>query len=230
MVQEVVRVSRIRVALMVVVVMGMVLGASTAWAAPWQPFSYTSDSGKVRICKGDTSTGDAICRNYASASAEVAGIATPIWDVSDGGTYRWLRYDSPFKDTGAGLYRFFQYANDRGQVRICVGHTAKGQAVCRDGTSYSASSKEATAPKIEPDTGAAVNWFKFFHWSAPGKAGRWDFTTYRNDSGQVRVCRMDTKGGSTVCQDYVAYTATTKGPERPRWQQQDGAKIRYLKY
>lgn len=212
-----------------VVVVGSV--APAAVGAPWQPFSYTSDAGKVRICKGDTATGDAICRNYAEASVEVEGIAAPTWEVSgDSTTYRWLRYDSPFKDKKAGLYRFFQYSNDEGQVRICVGHTAKGQAVCRDGTALSGTSSEATAPTLKPDPAAKVRWFRFFHWTAPGRLGQWDFTTYRNDSGEVRVCRMDTKTGSTVCQDYVAYTAQTKGAERPRWQQQDGAKIRYLKY
>ncbi len=205
--------------------------APAALAAHWVPFTYTNDRGLVRVCKGDSTTGDAICTNYARAWSEVTGVAAPKFTPAKGTSYLYLRYDSPFSAKGPpGRYEFFRYYNDKSAVRICVGDTATGAAICRDGTPHTAEVKGLAEPQFATSKDVQISWFKFFHFSKASKPGTYAFSTYRNDKGLVRVCQANTATGAIICQDFVAFTASTRGPAAPNWQQYDKTEINYLEY
>ena len=213
------------------VVGAALLIAPAALAGRWVPFTYTNDRGLVRVCKGDSTTGESLCTNFARAWGKVKGVSAPKLSPATGTEYLYLKYDSPFSAKGeAGRYEFFRYYNDKGAVRICVGDTAEGSAVCRDGTAYSATVRGLAEPRFTASKNVSIRWFKFFHFSKKGAAGTYAFTTYRNDKGLVRVCQQHTGNGAILCQDFVAFTASTRGPAAPKWVQSDKTNINYLEY
>ena len=209
----------------------LLLVAPSALAGRWVPFTYTNDRGLVRVCKGDSTTGDSICTNYARAWSETTGVGAPKFTPAKGTSYLYLRYASPFTAKGpAGRYEFFRYYNDKGAVRICVGDTAQGGAICRDGTPHTANVKGLAEPRFVANKDVKISWFKFFHFSKGSKVGTYAFSTYRNDKGLVRVCQAHTGHGAIICQDFVAFTASTRGTARPKWQGYDKTRINYLEY
>jgi hypothetical protein len=193
-----------------------------------QIFTYISSSGDPRVCKGDTTTGEAICAESALGQAKVRDLSKPEIKDETAEPIRYFRYQSPFPKPGPDGYQFFVYYNSSGDVRICVGNTANGEAVCRDSSSHRAKAKAGDKLTFSSETDP-VKWFKYFPWSEKDKPGSFSFSAYTKKDGSVRVCRAQTETGLTLCADGASLLATTAGDVEPDYKP-TGEGTFYLKY
>ena len=209
-------------------IVGLIMPLASS-ADQFQPLTYENEDGDVRICKGNTTTGDMLCVDSARKYAKVPGNATPKFKELDEHKFIYFKYTSPFSKKGTGLYAFFHYYNNKAAVRICVGDTASGQGICRDGTNYYAKSS-SYSPTFKPGN-AKVFWFHYFPWSKGQSAGTYAFTSYRNnENGEIRVCQARVANGETICVNGSNKTGSALGTGVPEWNFYDDRIIYYLVY
>ncbi len=217
-----------RIPVLLALTVGLFL-SSEVLAGKIQTFNYRSDKGLTRVCKGDTSTGEAICVDGAAVTASASGTSKPKWVVDDKAKIFYLKYSMGQKKSSKGRYAFFVYYTDRGAVRVCAGDTATGVANCADGTAESAQAMGTAQPTFEVSAKARIFLLKYFN-KEKGQTGRFGFMSYRNNRGLARICRSDTNNGSTLCVDGTAVSATVLGKAKPKWKTSEKVKLIYFKY
>lgn len=209
-------------------------------ADAFELFSYPNDAGALRLCKGNTTSGEAVCTDAARRTARVKGTKAPAKGQPTPGHAVWLRYDNPFPgaERAEGLYAFFAYHNDAGKVRVCVGHTGTGEAICRDGTPFAGRGPVSGEGVFALGKDVEVNWFSYFAFPrARGEAkteaprpGTWAFSAYRNQDGKARVCQIERASGAALCADASARWAKTRGAAPPKWRIAPTTQVTYLRY
>lgn len=186
----------------------------------FQLFSYQSRSG-MRLCRGNTTTGEAECATGTGETTTVPIGQAPVWHGVRDAPVFWYRFLPPFPDKGAGLYEFFVYYVEE-RARICVGHTATGEAICADGTGTWGRARGVSPPVYETEGDRQVARYKYFR-PVPGqKPGDFAFGSYLAESG-IRVCRMRTATGEVHCVDKALLFARQPALYPPAWRMAEGA-------
>ena len=115
-----------------------------------------------------------------------------------------------------GTYGFTSYRNNSQLMRTCVARVADGSTECVDGSFQLGRAMGAGDPVWSTDESIQVQ-----HWEypeLPPKPGPWQAFTYKNDDGQVRVCRGDVTSGDAWCVNSASRRATTVGSAPAAWE------------
>ncbi|MFT7620969.1 MAG: hypothetical protein ACI9WU_000130 [Myxococcota bacterium] len=187
--------------------------AADAHAGRYQLFTYQRDHA-TRVCRGDTTTGEALCVTGTGEAVQMPDGTPPRWGGVADVVVHWFHFPPRFTDQGEGLYQFFTYYQDK-QPRICVGNTATSEAICVDGTWTLASARSVAPPQLVTNADRVVTALKYFH-RGEGKAGDYGFAGYTNKNG-ARVCVMASATGDTHCTDGTGVFARGKVMDPVRW-------------
>lgn len=195
-------------------------------AERWTFFSYQTEQGR-RICRGNTTRGDAECVDGTSESATLMDGKAPRFSQKAGARIGWLRYPSPGEGSAPGMYAFFTYQASE-KARICAGNTATGTAMCVDGTATWSRTLGTSRPVYQTTGGHVLTALRYFEPKRNGKPGDHAFGAYAlGDS--ARVCVMETASGETICADGTTTFARAKVGKPLNWQRRRAA-TRYLRF
>lgn len=193
-------------------------GPCTALASgPNRVFGYERD-GKMRLCRGNTTTGVADCVDGTPESAWQKDGKKPMWAGVRDATIRWLRYPNPHVGavSAQGLYEFL-VIYDKRQPWVCTGDTRTGLLVCAAGTATSGQSRAISPPEFTIDPKRVLSLTRWFWLEPQGTVGDYSFGSYKGVNGALRVCRMRTDSGDTTCADSTPLSSSETARQRPRW-------------
>lgn len=194
------------------------LGPCAALASgPHRVFGYERD-GKMRLCRGNTTSGVADCVDGTPESASQKDGKKPIWGGIRDAAVRWLRYPNPHVGavSAPGLYEFL-VIYDKGQPWVCTGDTRTGLLICAAGTAISGQSRAISPPMFTTDPKRVITLTRWFWLEQLGTVGDYSFGSYKGAGGAPRVCRMRTDSGDTTCADSTALSSSETVMQRPRW-------------
>ena len=208
-----------------VLALGLVIEAGAQPGHGYMLFAYRTEEAS-RLCRGNTTTGDAECVDGTSETATTIDGTNPRFRDVDGVTVRWLKYPNVEGPQAPGLYTFFVYYSKEGP-RVCTGNTATSQAVCATGTATWAKTRGSAPPAYVTDTNRAITHLKYFE-PRPGKAGDFAFAAYHS-KGSARICVMAASTGETVCTTGSRTFSREKAATSPKWQDRR-AQLQLLRY
>lgn len=183
-------------------------------AQGFEVFSYERD-GAMRLCKGDTRTGDAECVTGTGQAITTAG-QMPQFQGTTEAEVTWLKFPARFTGPAAeGQYAFFVYYQAE-EARICTGNTATSEVICADGTGLFARTRGLTKPVFAMDGDRKIRLYRFFG-PQPGKVGDFGFSAYRQNKA-ARVCWFRTANGEAVCTSGTSVFSREPAMSPPRWQ------------
>jgi len=194
-------------------------------SANYQLFSYQQDDA-MRLCRGDTTTGAAECTTGTGEIADATNGTAPQWHGVRETQVTWLQFPAPFGEPGPKRYAFFVLYHEE-QPRICVGDTAGGEVICVNGTASVGSALGIQRPEYRTDRTREVVRWRFFQ-RRTGAPGTFSFGTYRRENA-LRMCRMETASGETVCVAGTQLYARDPVTRPPTWMQRKGT-LRWYRY